>query len=107
VLLVLVKIFEWTSTDHNCNGASLDLCIQILTERVLNTFATLDIRHVHTCLTHIQTLKARCAKTDIFEQKIKALERALAQRLEQGSTCLFLKDSSQCVKTLEQLMQGV
>jgi hypothetical protein len=107
VLLALVKIFEWTSTDHNCNGASLDLCIQILTERVLNTFATLDIRHVHTCLTHIQTLKARCAKTDIFEQKIKALERALAQRLEQGSTCLFLKDSSQCVKTLEQLMQGV
>ena len=107
VLLALVKIFEWTSTDHNCNGTSLDLCIQILTERVFNTFAKLDIGHVHTCLTHIQTLKARCAKTDIFEQKIKALERALAQRLEQGSTCLFLKDSSQCVKTLEQLMQGV
>jgi|SaaInlV_125m_DNA_1040241.scaffolds.fasta_scaffold05783_2 hypothetical protein len=107
LLLVLVKIFEWTSTFDNCNGASLDLCIQILTERVLNTFATLDIGHVHTCLTHIQTLKARCAKTDIFEQKIKDLERALAQRLEQESTCLFFKDSSQCVKTLEQLMQGV
>lgn len=107
LLLKLVKIFELTSKFHNCNGASLDLCIQILTERVLNTFAKLDIGHVRTCLTHIQTLKAGCAKTDIFEQKIKALERALAQRLKQESTCLFLEDSSQCVETLKQLMQGV
>ena len=105
VLLKLKYIFRRTSFFHKCDSASFEWYIQILTERVLNTSAKLDINGVHDCLTFMNELRTKCAKTDTFKRKLEALRRALVKRLEQRSTCHRLQEKKECLEKMRQLLQ--
>ena len=105
VLLKLKYIFRRTSFFHKCDSASFEWYIQILTERVLNTSAKLDINGVHDCLTFMNELQTKCAKTDTFKRKLEALRRALVKRLQQRSTCHCLQEKKECLEKMRQLLQ--
>jgi hypothetical protein len=100
----LNNLFANMTTYKNFDGDSFDWSIAILTERVSNTYAPVNLMYLNECLKYTKTLKDKCTQTSEHDANLRKFRTAFSARIPEQIKCLQKNYKEECMKSLDELL---